>query len=145
MVVVVVEFSMLKRKNPVASNRNGLPRVWSRHGIADREPMTASAITCIYSSEDLSTRGSHVDNRPQRLRHRSHDHSRLCPQAGEHLFSLAVPFAFLLFFPSSRVSAHVNVPALVGMKLMCLAPSGFGILSRLSGDLRDSQKELSRR
>jgi hypothetical protein len=45
MMVVVVEFSMLKRKNPVASDRNGLPRVWSRHGIADREPMTASAIT----------------------------------------------------------------------------------------------------
>jgi hypothetical protein len=49
------------------------------------------------------------------------------------------------FFLSSRVSAHVNVPALVGMKLTCLAPSGFGILSRLSRDLRDSQKELSRR
>jgi hypothetical protein len=68
--------------------------------------------------------------------------SRLC---GRFLFVFSVLFLLSSSFLSSRVSAHVNVPALVGMKLMCLAPSGFGILSRPSRDLRDSQKELSRR
>lgn len=97
----------------------------------DCRPGTNDGV-CNYSSEDPSTRGSHMTTVAWLVR-----------ETFSCLSGALVLSSF--FFLPPRVSAHVNAPALVGMKLMCLAPSGFGILSRHWRDLRDSQKELSRR